>query len=288
LFRGSAMTVRRTRISCFDSTWNPTFGCDPVSPGCDHCYAEAIATRFHGGFHVRLKPHRLTEAATFKPVETPHGPRPRRVFVDSMSDLWHPGVPDAYLDRVFDAAEANPAALFICLTKRAPRLAAYVRARWAARGVPPTIWLGVSVESPAQGGRLDQLRRLKAEVGAFTAVACLEPLLGPPDLDLSGMDWVVCGGESGAQARPVAAAWVRMARDRAHGAGAAFWFKAWGRWQHNPLWPKAQGRTQREKRNDLVARGLELCPEEIGGATLDGRLWQEVPPGAGAPIPGVR
>lgn len=91
------MTVFSTRISCFDATWNPTFGCDHVSPGCDNCYAETIANRFHGGFALRLKPHRLRDAGRFKPIDLPEGPRPPIVFVNSMSDLWHPDVPDAYL-----------------------------------------------------------------------------------------------------------------------------------------------------------------------------------------------
>lgn len=130
------MTVFSTRISCFDATWNPTFGCDHVSPGCDNCYAETIANRFHGGFALRLKPHRLRDAGRFKPIDLPEGPRPPIVFVNSMSDLWHPDVPDAYLDRVFDAVEGNPRAVFVCLTKRAPRMARYCADRWGGRGHP--------------------------------------------------------------------------------------------------------------------------------------------------------
>lgn len=272
------MTVFSTRISCFDATWNPTFGCDHVSPGCDHCYAEVIANRFHGGFALRLKPHRLGDAARFKPVATPEGPRPAIVFVNSMSDLWHADVPDAYLDQVFDAVEANPRAVFVCLTKRAPRMARYCAARWGGRGVPDHVWLGVSVEGAAQGGRLDHLRRLRRDVGPFTALGCLEPLIASPEgLDLSGLDWVICGGESGARARRPDVAWMRWVRDACAASGVPLWLKAWGHWRHNPLWPQALGRTLKDRRLDLVARGLELADDEQGGATLDGRLHRAHP-----------
>lgn len=272
------MTVFSTRISCFDATWNPTFGCDKVSPGCDHCYAEAIAKRFHGGFSLRLKPHRLRDAARFKPITGPHGPRPPLVFVDSMSDIWHEDIPDAYLDQVFDAIEANPRAVFICLTKRAPRMRAYCRRRWAATGVPGNLWLGVSVESAVQGGRLDALRRLRQDVGAFTSIVCAEPLLGPPQgLSLDGIDWVICGGESGSSARPIDPEWVRWLRETCAAGSVPLWFKAWGHWRHNPAWPHAQGRTLKDRKQDLLDRGLELCGTEQGGATLDGRLHRAMP-----------
>jgi protein gp37 len=274
------LTVWDTRISCFDTTWNPTFGCDPVSAGCDHCYAEAIARRFHGGFALRLKPHRLTDVRRFHPIAEPggEGSRPRRVFVNSMSDLFHPAVPEAYLHEVFYAVEATPKAVFIVLTKRPNRMATFAVARWP-RGVPDHLWLGVSVESPAVARRIDALREIKARTGRLTAYVNAEPLLAPLDgVDLAGVDWLGVGGEAGARARRCDPAWVRGAVERGRAAGGAVWFKAWGRWENHPRWPEARGRTKAARKADLVARGLELLPAEHGGTTLDGRLIQELPP----------
>ncbi|MCB2100309.1 MAG: DUF5131 family protein [Rhodobacterales bacterium] len=272
------MTVLDTRISCFDTTWNPTFGCDKVSPGCDHCYAEIIANRFHGGFHLRLMPHRLADIRRFGPLERNGRRVPRRVFVNSMSDLFHRDVPDAYIDQVFDALATQPLTAFLVLTKRAEALARYARRRWGDGGVPENVWLGVTVEDQRLRARARILRDLKGDIGPFTAIACLEPLLGPVDrLDLAAMDWVIMGGETGGHARPLDPAWVRQGLAAAQAAGAAVWFKAWGRWPSNPLWAQARGRTQRARKHDLIARGLELAPEEQGGATLDGRLVRDMP-----------
>lgn len=271
------MTVLATRISCFDSTWNPTFGCDKVSPGCAHCYAEAIANRFHGGFHLRLMPHRLEDARRFGPVSESGLPRPRRVFVNSMSDLWHASVPDAYLHRVFDAIEGHPRTVFVCLTKRARRMASFAVDRWP-KGVPEHLWLGVSVEAPSVAHRIDALRTIKERTGRLTAYVNAEPLLASlEDVGLDGIDWLGVGGEAGARARACVPDWVRATVEAGQRAGAAVWFKAWGRWDNNPLWSLARGRTRADRKADLVARGLEKLPEEHGGATLDGRLVQELP-----------
>jgi len=250
-----------------------------VSPGCDHCYAEAIARRFHGGFHLRLKPQRLNELHRFKPVEENGRLAPRVVFVNSMSDLWHEDIPESYLDSVFEVIEAHPRAVFQCITKRHKRLNAYARNRWKAGGVPTNVWLGVSVESDTYRFRIETLRRLKDSLGGFTALVNSEPILGPlPRHDYTDMDWLIVGGESGAGARPMKEAWLRQAIDAARRSNTAIWFKAWGRWENNPAWPQAEGRTRKEKKQDLVDRGLELLPEEHGGATIDGALIQERPP----------
>ena len=272
------MTVLSTQISCADSTWNPTVGCTKVSPGCDRCYAEAIARRFFGGFDLTLHPERLAQVRRFKPIERDGRLYPRLVFVNSMSDLWHRGIPDAFLDRVFEAIAGRTDAIFQILTKRPDRMLAYALARWGDTGVPANVWLGVSVEDNRVRGRVDALRRLKAALGAFTAYVNCEPLIGPVDrLDLTGIDWVLIGGESGPGARPVQAGWVRQAIAGAGAVGAPVWFKQWGRWQHNPLWSIAEGRTVRERRGDLIARGLERMPHEHGGATLDGAVIQQFP-----------
>lgn len=274
------MTVLATQISCFDTTWNPTFGCTKVSPGCDNCYAEGIANRFHGGFGLRLQPKRLADVRRFGPLVDPATGtrRPRRVFVNSMSDLFHRDVPDAYLDTVFEAIATQPDTVFCCLTKRPERLRGYAESRWGNAGVPGNVWLGVSVELDAVRARIDALRALKDRLGDFTAFLSVEPLLGlPVKQDYAGMDWIITGGESGARARRVQVDWVRAVLAKARAAGAAPWFRAWGRWEANPLWAQANGSTRKALQADLVAGGLELLPAEHGGATLDGALVQELP-----------
>ena len=155
---------------------------------------------------------------------------------------------------------------------------AYCRRRWAVSGLPSNLWLGVSVESAAQSGRIKALRRLRQDIGSFTSIICAEPLIGPPQgLSLEGIDWVICGGESGSSARPINADWVRWLRDACAVGGVPLWFKAWGHWRHNPAWPLAQGRTQKDRKQDLLDRHLELCGTEQGGATLDGQLRRYLP-----------
>ncbi|WP_177208336.1 DUF5131 family protein [Tropicimonas isoalkanivorans] len=270
------MTVLKTRISCFDTTWNPAFGCDKVSAGCANCYAEAIARRFHGGFHLRLHPERLTDVRKFGPIQTPDGPLPRRVFVNSMSDLFHEGIPDRFIDQVIDVIAARPRTIFIVLTKRSARMLSYGARRWS-EGVPENLWLGVSAENNRAATRIDDLRALRQSVGPFTAYVNVEPLLARVDRhDYGTIDWVGIGGESGPRARPCQAEWVREVIGKAHHGGAAVWFKHWGRWANNPSWREARGRTQKERRHDLETRGLELRPEEQGGATIDGRTCEEL------------
>ena len=271
------MTVLTTRISCADTSWNPTVGCDSVSPGCDHCYARAIARRFFGGFTLRLHPERIADARRFRPVRRDGHVRPRLVFVNSMSDLWHRDVPDAFLDQVFDAIESNPNTVFQILTKRPKRMADYATRRWR-QGVPGHVWLGVSVEDARYRNRVKYLRKLQEKLGPATTYVVFEPLLGPVDgVDLTTVDWVIIGGETGPGARPTDIDWVRRAVADARRVGAAIWFRQWGRWPHHPRWAEARGRTQRERRADLVARRLELLPDEQGGATVDGAVLRELP-----------
>lgn len=254
-------------------------GCSKVSDGCTYCYAEAIANRFFGGFEVKLHPERLVESRKFKPLSGPdQAPVPRRVFVNSMSDLWHKDIPDAFIDDVFDTIARHPHTVFVCLTKRPGRLLTYGVRRWKG-GVPDNIWLGVTAENDAVHGRIDGLRKLKQAVGAFTAYVNVEPLLGPVNQhDYTGIDWIGVGGEAGARARPCQEEWVRQVICKARSAGAAVWFKSWGRWENNPSWGAAMGRRKKDKKQDLIDRGLEILPQEHGGATIDGGLIQELPP----------
>lgn len=226
-----------------------------------------------------MHPERLAEVQKFKPLRTAEGTlTPRRVFVNSMSDLWHADIPDEFIDDVFQTIEKHPYTIFVCLTKRALRLKDYGERRWR-NGVPENVWLGVTAENNQARGRIDQLRALKDAVGDFTAYVNVEPLLEHVfKQDYTAIDWVGVGGEAGTRARRCEEGWIRHVVDSAHNVGAAVWFKSWGRWENNPSWGQAEGRTKKEKKQNLVDRNLEWLPEEHGGATLDGGLVQELPP----------
>jgi protein gp37 len=233
-------------IEWTESTWNPLTGCNKISPGCTHCYAERMAERlqamgqanYRNGFRLTLQPQAL---------EAPlHWKRPQTIFVNSMSDLFHKDVPVNYIARVFDVMTRAHWHRFQVLTKRADRLAALDRElTW-----PTNVWMGVSVENAQYGDRIDDLRRTRARVKFLS----LEPLLGPlPDLALQGIDWAIVGGESGPGARPMDPSWVTEIRDQCIGAGVAFFFKQWG--------------GTNKKRS---------------GRTLEGRTWDEMPRSAEA------
>lgn len=287
------MATLKTHISWTDSTWNPTTGCTKVSSGCDHCYAEALTNRLWGGGFdvVKTHPERLAQVAKFTPIRDEAGAlRPRMVFVNSMSDLMHDQITDAYRDSVFDAITTKPETVFQVLTKRPMTMRRYAEARWKAGGVPANVWLGVSVEDNRVRGRIDQLRRLKDAVGAFTAFLSVEPLIGPCDQhDYRGIDWVLIGGESGPKARPMPADWPRRSRDLAREAGATVWFKQFGSWRNNPLYAQANGPSHLDRVRQAIRAGERLAfigvddrgrprvTGEKGGATLDGEILRELP-----------
>lgn len=213
-----------SRIEWTDATWNPTSGCTKVSPGCDNCYAMKFAERFRGveghyfeaGFDLALRPNMLDKPEEWK--------TPRRIFVDSMSDLFHAGVPDDYLDQVFDRMESIVRHVYQVLTKRPERMRRYLKKRYAKREMPEHIWAGVSVENNDYAWRADMLREVPAKV-RFLSV---EPMLGPVDrVSFYGIAWVIVGGESGPHYRPVDVEWVREVRDRCDRSGVAFFFKQW-------------------------------------------------------------
>lgn len=220
----------KSAIEWTDATWNPVTGCIEVSPGCDHCYAKAFAERFRGvaghpyeqGFELRLWPSRLD-----LPL---HWLRPRRIFVNSMSDLFHRDIPDEFIFRVFDTMVKADWHVFQVLTKRSARLARLAPSLpWA-----DNIWAGVSVETDKYAWRVDQLRKVPAHVRFISA----EPLLGPlTNVNLEGIHWVITGGESGIGFRPCKEEWVRDIRERCTRQGAAFFHKQWG-----GRTPKANGR----------------------------------------------
>ena len=211
----------RSAIEWTDATWNPVRGCSKVSPGCKHCYAEAFAERFRGvpghpfesGFALKLVPHKLAEPLRWD--------RPRRVFVNSMSDLFHESIPEDYIREVFDVMTQAHWHSFQVLTKRSERLVALADSLpWAQN-----IWMGVSIESDRYVARADHLRSVPAAVRFVSA----EPLLGPlPSLNLKGIDWVIVGGESGHYARPMDPLWAGQVRDLCMESKVAFFLKQLG------------------------------------------------------------
>ena len=230
-----------SKIEWTETTWNPVTGCTKISYGCKHCYAERMSKRlqamgmekYRRGFEVVVHESVLQEPLKWK--------NPSLVFVNSMSDLFHKAVPIDFVQSVFEVMNQASQHTFQVLTKRPGRVKQIdARLDWA-----PNIWLGTSIESERWQDRLDRLK----STGARTKFLSLEPLLGPlPDLDLTGIDWVIVGGESGPGARPMDAEWVREIRDNCVDSEVPFFFKQWG-----GVFKKRTGRT------------------------LDGRTWDEMP-----------
>lgn len=213
--------MAQSTIEWTESTWNPVTGCDDASPGCENCYARRMARRleamgaysYRNGFQVTLQPQMLDRPLTWR--------KPQRIFVNSMSDLFHVNVPKDYVRKVFDVMVAANWHQFQVLTKRSGRLLRLSNELpW-----PENIWMGVSVENSEYLRRIDHLRNTGAQVKFLS----LEPLIGPiPNLDLHNIDWVIVGGESGPGARSMDPGWVREIRDQCIHAGVAFFFKQWG------------------------------------------------------------
>jgi protein gp37 len=228
-------------IEWTEATWNPVTGCTQVSPGCAHCYAKTFAERWRGipghpyeqGFDLRIWPERLEQPLRWT--------RPRMIFVNSMSDLFHEDIPLSYIEQVFDVMGQAGHHTFQVLTKRDARLAEIAPAlTWH-----PNVWIGVSIENRRFVHRADRLREVDAAVRFISA----EPLLGPLDnLDLAGIDWLIAGGESGPRHRRVSGDWLRDLRDRCAEQNVAYFFKQWG--GHHP---------------------------KTGGRELDGKTWDELP-----------
>jgi protein gp37 len=229
-------------IEWTEATWNPTTGCNKVSPGCKHCYAARMAERlqamgqpnYRNGFQLTLQPHMVDLPLRWK--------KPQTIFVNSMSDLFHKDVPLEFIERVFDVMRRAHWHRFQVLTKRAERLPEVsARVRWA-----PNIWMGVSVESAAYLPRIDELRA----TGAGVKFLSLEPLLGPlTGMNLGNIDWVIVGGESGPGARTVRAEWITDIRDQCRASGVAFFFKQWGGVNKKRTGRLLEGRTWDEMPN---------------------------------------
>lgn len=226
-----------TQIEWTDATWNPVTGCSKITRGCDFCYAERFSERFRGvpghpfenGFDLTLRPDRLAQPLRWR--------QPRRVFVNSMSDLFHKEIPRPFIDAVFDTMERAHWHTFQVLTKRSSLMARYLRNRYGEGLAPTHIWLGVSVEDAKGAARLKHLREAQASVKFVS----FEPLLDSVGtVDLAGIHWAIVGGESGPHARPMEEAWAIEIRDQCRAAKVAFFFKQWGGFR-----PKAGGRRLR-------------------------------------------
>jgi protein gp37 len=212
---------QNSAIEWTEATWNPLTGCDKISPGCTHCYAERMSLRlramgqpnYRNGFELTLHERMLELPLRWK--------QPQRVFVNSMSDLFHKDVPEEYIQRVFAVMRQASWHRFQVLTKRSDRLRALSpKIDW-----PANVWMGVSVESSDYRFRVDDLRH----TAAHTRFLSVEPLLGPiPDLDLTNIHWTIVGGESGPGARPMLEEWVIDLRDQCLRAAVPFFFKQWG------------------------------------------------------------
>jgi protein gp37 len=219
-------------IEWTDATWNPATGCNKVSPGCKHCYAETFSERFRGvpghpfeqGFDLRLWPARLELPLRWR--------TPRRIFVNSMSDLFHERVPDEFITSVFETMRFAHWHQFQVLTKRPERMARFLAAHAVTKGelreTHPNVWAGTSIETQRYVGRAE----IVASIPATVRFLSCEPLLGPLDLKgvlgRTGINWVIAGGESGHGARPMDADWVRSIRDQCRKARVPFFFKQWG------------------------------------------------------------
>ncbi len=244
-------------IEWTQATWNPVTGCTKVSTGCRHCYAERMALRLQGmgqanyarGFEVTLHEGALRLPLTWK--------KPRMIFVNSMSDLFHEAVPLDFIQKVFGVMRQANWHTYQILTKRSERLVQLdPHLDW-----PPNVWMGVTVESADYTYRIDHLRQTRAGIKFLS----IEPLLGPiPDLDLAGIHWVVVGGESGIGARPMDPAWVTDLRNQCAAAKVPFFFKQWGGVNKKKAGRTLEGRTYDEmpatahRRPQVAARARRL------------------------------
>lgn len=246
--------MKTTKIEWTDKTWNPVTGCTKHSSGCLHCYAEVMSRRlcamglkkYAQGFKVTLHEDCLTEPLKWK--------KPHTIFVCSMSDLFHKDVPDCFIDKVIETIRATPYHRYQLLTKRAERLAEY----FSTRTVPENAWLGVTVENSEVKYRIDLLRKIKTTSIRF--LSC-EPLVGDiGKIDLTDIDWVIVGGESGPQARPMKEAWVLSIKKQADAQKAVFFFKQWGTWGSDGI--KRSKHANGKKLNGNIYQKMPISKDE--------------------------
>lgn len=295
----------KTKSAWWEKVWNPVVGCSKVSEGCRHCYAETMARRLKAmgrpEYQDVVDEGRWTEkiSMVYDRLETPeHWKKPRRIFVDSMGDLFFGGIPWEFMLRVWLMMVATPQHTYMVLTKRPDEMNTFLT-MWLpyVRGLParikellekplPNVWLGVSVEDQKAA---DKRIPFLLKTPAAKRFVSYEPALGLVDFEpflqyepfsenykmtfgneeWQGLDWVICGGESGPNARPMHPEWARAVRDQCQAAGAPFFFKQWGEWRPTP--PASDGE------GIQVAPGMERCGRKAAGRLLDGREWNELP-----------
>ncbi len=241
--------MKKSKIEWTEQTWNPSAGCTKKSAGCKNCYAETMAIRlqamgvegYENGFEFNIVPSRLNDPLKKK--------KPTIFFVNSMSDIFHEAMPLDYLNKIFDVIEKTPHHTYQVLTKRADRMYNYL----SQRSIPKNIWLGVTVENQKEGlPRIDYLRKLNASVLFLSVEPLLEDL---GTLNLTHIDWVIVGGESGNRARPMDESWVLNIKQQCEANEIAFFFKQWGTWGADKV-----------KRN-----------KKENGKMLNGKVWQQLP-----------
>lgn len=240
--------MSESKIEWTDKTWNPITGCSKKSTGCLNCYAEVMSRRlkamgqakYSNGFKVTLHEQCLDEPLTWRGAHN--------IFVCSMSDIFHEEVPFDFVDKMFDIIKRTPRHRYQILTKRAERMAEY----FATRSIPDNVWLGVTVEAQSSRFRIDRLRNLSASVKFLSCEPLVEDL---GEIDLTGIDWVIVGGESGPKARPMQESWALNIRRQVEEQGARFFFKQWGTWGADGI-----------KRN-----------KHANGKLLNGEVIQEMP-----------
>lgn len=220
--------MRTTKIEWTERTWNPITGCTKQSEGCAHCYAEIMARRLYAmgnakyanGFKSTIHPEDLDEPIRWK--------KPSIIFVCSMSDLFHSDVPFSFIDKIFDTIVRTPHHNYQILTKRAERMAEY----FSSRAIPKNVWVGVTIETASTKFRMDYIRSLKATVRFISCEPLLEDL---GKLDLTGIEWIIVGGESGVKARPMKEEWVLNIKRQADANNIPFFFKQWGTWSKDGI-----------------------------------------------------
>ncbi len=240
--------MKTSKIEWTERTWNPVTGCTKISPGCQHCYAEVMANRLHAMGQAKyannFKSTMHEEEVTLPLSWT----QPSLVFVCSMSDLFHPDVSFEFIDKILNVMEITPHHTYQLLTKRANRMQEY----FSKRKVPDNVWVGVTIESSITKHRIDCLNRILAS----TKFISFEPLLDDiGDIDLSSIQWVIVGGESGPKARRMEKEWVLSIKKKANENNVPFFFKQWGSWGE-----------------DSVKRS-----KKANGRTLDGKIYSSMP-----------
>jgi len=241
--------MKTTKIEWTDKTWNPITGCSKISSGCANCYAEIMAHRLHA---MGVEKYSSKFSPTFHEncLDEPlRWSKAHNIFVCSMADLFHEDISFDLIDKVFAVILKTPHHRYQILTKRANRLAEY----FSTHSIPENVWLGVTVESPSEIYRIDALRNLKAPIKFLSCEPLIEEL---GEVDLSNIDWVIVGGESGMRARPMQIEWVRSLLRQAEEQHVAFFFKQWGTWG-------ADGVKRNKKANGKVLDGeiIQMMPQ---------------------------